>query len=192
MIWALMAAWLAADGDVVTQVAAQLHHPPVVRGTFCQEQRVQGFKKPLLSRGRFLLVQGRGILWDTDKPFATRLSITHAHLQSTGADGRVLFDMGQGAALGAFHEILFAVLAADVGTLRKHFAMDGSSGPSWRLHLTPLPDDPVSHALAEVTLEGAATVERIALAEANGDHRTWVLHELPAQAPSVEENQRLE
>ena len=190
---ALCLAASVADAGVAAQVAAQLQHPAVLRGSFVQEQQVEGFKKPLVSSGHFLLVRDKGILWDTDKPFASRMSITRARMLGTREDGSVLLNLGQGQApLGAIHEILFAVLAGDVAVLKQHFVISGTAGPPWQLVLAAKDGDPVARALRQVTLQGGTSVQRIGLTEANGDRRSIVLHNAAAEPLRAEESQRFE
>ncbi len=60
-----------AAPDLAASVRQQLVQAPVLRGEFEQSKQVQGFSKPLISRGSFIVSRERGVLWLTKTPFAS-------------------------------------------------------------------------------------------------------------------------
>ncbi len=59
-------------------------HPAVLRGEFEQTKTIKGFKRPLVSKGSFVMAAGKGVLWVTAQPFA-----------STGGHARAPADAGR-------------------------------------------------------------------------------------------------
>ncbi len=162
----------AAQSHLLSQVRQRLVQTPVVRGTFTQEKTIKGFQHPLRSSGRFVVAQGKGIVWQVQQPFASTLRVTPDSLQSLQADGQVDFQLQaqQEPALRAINSMLFAVMAADVTALAQHFVVQGSlqGSDAWRLTLTPR-DKMLGQWLSRIELQGDRFVREVRLLEAQGD-----------------------
>ena len=70
----LLPAGLAAAGaaaraqtapELLAEVGRRLENPAVLRGEFEQTKTIKGFKRPLVSRGSFVMAAGKGVLWVT-------------------------------------------------------------------------------------------------------------------------------
>ncbi len=109
----------------------------IVRGQFVQERHLQGFSKPLISEGRFVLAPGEGLIWAVDSPFAVTTAVTPAGLlqRAAGMDSLRL-PVSHMPAISQLYQMLDAALSGNLGALETAFAMtrDGS-----RLTLVPLP-----------------------------------------------------
>lgn len=162
----------ASASELVEGVRARLTVAPLLRGEFEQKKTVAGFKKPLVSRGVFLLSREKGILWDTRSPFASTLTMTRKSLsarQGTSGAGYHL-DTRREPALAAMNELLFALLSGDVATLSQRFRVEGElmGKEGWRLALTPT-DAGLSRVFRRVQLQGDRFVREVRLEEARGD-----------------------
>lgn len=170
LTWFLPAA--AADEALIAGLRERLADAPVLRGDFEQHKSVAGFRKPLVSRGDFVVARARGVLWNTRMPFASSLAVTRERLLSRRADGEVdaVIEAGKEPGLRAINEILFAVLAADLDVLQTRFKIDGAllDATAWRLVLLP-PDAMAARWLTRVELEGDRHVQRVRLEDAQGD-----------------------
>jgi len=162
----------ASAGDVVKDVRARLADVPLLRGDFEQKKTVSGFKKPLVSRGAFLLSREQGVLWDTREPFASTLTLTRKSLsaeQGTGAAAYHL-DASKEPGLAAVNEVMFALLSGDVAALSKRFRVEGElvGTAGWKLTLTPT-DAGLARVFKSILLEGDTYVRQVKLDEARGD-----------------------
>ena len=170
---------------LLSQVRQRLLQAPVVRGAFTQEKTIKGFQNPLRSSGRFVVAQGKGIVWQVQQPFASTLRVTPDSLQSLQADGQVSFQLQaqQEPALRAINSMLFAVMAADVTALAQHFEVQGSlpGTDAWRLTLTPR-DKMLGQWLLRIELQGDRFVREVRLLEAQGDASLIHLKNLAADA----------
>lgn len=168
----LLVASTASAGDVVAGVRARLADVPLLRGDFEQKKTVSGFKKPLVSRGAFLLSREQGVLWDTREPFASTLTLTRKSLsaeQGTGAAAYHL-DASKEPGLAAVNEVMFALLSGDVAALARRFRVEGElvGTAGWKLTLTPT-DAGLSRVFKSIHLEGDTYVRQVRLDEARGD-----------------------
>lgn len=179
---ALAARGLSAAGEsapgLLAQVRQRLTDAAVLRGEFEQRKTLKGFKNPLLSRGDFLVARERGVIWRTREPFASALIVTRDRLLSRQADGSVgtQVDAHNEPGIRAINEMLFALMAADLGALSKRFRIEGEllGAAAWRLALVPR-DAALAQWLTRIELEGDRFVRSVRLTEAQGDHSAITL-----------------
>ena len=184
----------AHASDLMKEVRGRLADAPLLRGTFEQQKAVAGFKKPLVSRGDFLVVRGQGVLWNTRSPFASSLTVTRRSLtaEQEGAAAYHL-ESSREPALAAVNELLLALVSGDLSVLATRFRFEGElvAGGGWRLTLTPT-ESGVSRLFQRVRLEGDRFVRRVELAEVQGDSTRIVFDTLSqTPPPSPEEAERL-
>jgi len=193
------AAWLprgAGAADLADDVRTRLADAPVMRGEFEQTRTLRGFKNPLVSRGDFLLVRSRGVVWRTRAPFASTLIVTRDRLLSLGGDGATTAEMNARTEPGlrAVNEVMFALLAGDLAALARHFRVEGEllEGQGWRLVLTPV-NALLAQQFAMLGLEGDRYVRQVRLNERSGDQTVIHFTALrAAQEPTPEEETRFE
>lgn len=195
-------AWPQAAGapealpPVVAQVRQRIGSDPVLRGEFEQRKAIKGFKNPLVSRGDFLVIRDRGVVWRTREPFPSTMVVTRERLLTRQANGSTAsqLDAREEPALRAINETLFALMAADLGVLAQRFRIEGElrGADAWRLSLTPR-DGGLARWLASVELEGDRFVRAVRLAEAQGDTSTIrFIQPSGAAAPTREEAGRFD
>jgi hypothetical protein len=183
----MLALWSvsAHAADLVKDVRARLVDAPLVRGQFEQKKTVSGFNKPLVSKGDFLLARDQGVLWNTRTPFASTLTLTRKSLSARQASGGAAYhlDSTKEPALAAVNELLFALLAGDVGTLQKRFKVEGElvGDKGWKLDLTPT-DAGLARVFKSIHLEGDGYVRQVRLDETRGDVSVIAFEQL-AQTP---------
>ena len=162
----------ARSGDGLSAVQQRVAQVTVLRGEFTQEKRIEGFKNPLRSQGRFLLARDKGVVWTTLKPFPSEVVLTRDRILSRQRDGstRVELDARQQPALRAVNEMMFALMSGDVKALTGRFEAQPQLLPNngWKLVLKPKPGA-VAQAFNSITLEGDRYVRRVGIDERNGD-----------------------
>ena len=162
----------ALAGDALSAVQQRVAQVTVLRGEFTQEKRIEGFKNPLRSQGRFLLARDKGVVWTTLKPFPSEVVLTRDRILSRQRDGstRVELDARQQPAMRAVNEMMFALMSGDVKALTGRFDAHPQLLPNngWKLVLKPKPGA-VAQAFNSITLEGDRYVRRVGIDERNGD-----------------------
>lgn len=179
-LWCLLLLSLSAcasAADLMADVRARLAQPSVLRGEFEQSKQVQGFKKPLQSKGDFLVARDRGVIWRTREPFAGVLKLTANEIVATqGGDVAFRLSANTEPTVRVINGLMFALLNGDVTALGEQFKMDGSvDAKSWTLTLVPK-QAAFAKILTRVELGGDQYVRRVVLDEANGDRTTIRFH----------------
>lgn len=167
---ALLLLLLSAPSDLATQVEAKLSKAPVQQGTFEQSKQVHGFKKPLRSSGTYRVAKGEGVQWNTEKPFASQLTVSADEIVSRqGADETFKLSAKEEPTVRVITTLLFSVLSGDLAALETHFTSTGKvDAHGWSIELTPKPG-PLEKVFTRIALKGDATVTSVAMTEASGD-----------------------
>jgi hypothetical protein len=170
ILFALLFNSAQAAPDLAQAVRERLAQAPVLRGEFEQQKQVQGFSKPLISRGSFVVARERGVLWLTRTPFASQLRLTRDEIKAT-QNGAVAFrlDASKEPSVRVINGLMFSLLNGDIGGLSELFKVEGSAdGKAWQLHLTPR-SSALAKLMASIDLGGDAQVRSITILEASGD-----------------------
>lgn len=182
----------AASDETLPGVRARMEQPEVLRGRFEQEKQLKGFRNPLRSAGRMLLVRERGIAWDTTEPFASSAVLTREKLTSELPDGsrQTLLDAADGPAAGATASLLMALVAGDLDVLAERFDIEETllDDGAWQLALTPR-EPALQRVFARFRLSGDRHVREVLIEEAGGDTTRVSLLDLasePAQPSPTE------
>jgi len=61
--------WAQSDAEKIQEIKSQLKAHVVLSGEFKQTRRLQGFSRAIESTGIFTYWQGRGLYWETQRPF---------------------------------------------------------------------------------------------------------------------------
>lgn len=178
--YAVAALALAALGHVqaavpVAKIQAMLAKPSIMCGRFDQTKQLAGMKKPLAAEGRFCVVAGKGVLWRTLKPFPSTLRLTRDEIVNYQGDRIAMrLDAKTEPTVRVINNVLFSLLAGDLGQLDTLFDGDGSvDATSWNVALKPR-QAALEKAIGEIRLEGGAYVKSIVMNEAGGDRTTIV------------------
>lgn len=170
---ALTATLPAQAAAPVQQIQAALAKPAVMCGRFDQTKLLTGIKKPLQSNGRFCVIKGRGILWQTLQPFPNTLRITRdAIVQMQNGRVAMKLDAQQEPVVKMINSVLFSLLAGDLSQLDTLFELDGEirNGGKGPWHVALKARQPaLAKAIGDIALDGGAYVERVAMKEAGGD-----------------------
>ena len=131
-----------APGDLAAQVKAKLSAAAVQMGTFQQTKQVKGFKRPLKSSGAYVVTRGQGVQWNTLKPFASELSVKADEIASKQGGVEVFrLDAKSEPTVRLMTQLLFSLLAGDLGALEAHFTASGEVGAEhWAIQLLPKSD----------------------------------------------------
>ena len=180
--------------DLAASVKARLLQPEILQGRFEQSKQVAGFKKPLISKGDFLVARERGVLWRTQSPFPGELKLSRDEIIAR-QNGEVVFRLNASKepSVRMINSLLFSLLNGDITRLNELFQMDGSiSGKSWQLQLTPR-QATLGNIMRKIELSGDQFVRRIDLNEANGDQTSIRFSDqTPKNTLSCEERTRFE
>lgn len=167
--WPVLAQQTGAT-DPLAELGRRLTSPPVLRGDFEQTKTIKGFKRPLVSRGTFVMARGRGVHWATREPFASTIVVTQDRIRTLDAAGSNTVETRQEPGLRMVNDLLLALLAGDIKALASRFqtdlVLDGARG--WRLTLLPS-DGALGRFVTRIELQGDEHVRQVHWQEASGD-----------------------
>lgn len=168
----LLGAVGVSAAEILPQLQTRLQRPDVLRGHFEQVKQVAGFKKPLVSKGDFLVAKDRGVQWLTQSPFAASLVLTRERILAKQANGQTAYrlDTGNEPGVRAVNEVLFALLAGDVSILSQHFRLQGElvGAENWKLTLIPA-EAAIGKLFQRIDLAGDRYVRTVHIQETSGD-----------------------
>jgi len=141
-----------------------------LQGHFTQLRHLSGFERPIKSQGQFYYIPEKGLIWQTEKPFNTRLEINKDGIrQSIEGDETMTISAAQFPALKTLHEVLeyslrgnWSELEVKLGTKLIH------NKTSWSLLFRPS-DEKLSMAFKELHLEGSAYLDHLIIKKTKGD-----------------------
>jgi hypothetical protein len=166
-------------GAPIAKIQSMLVKPQVLCGRFDQSKLLTGFKKPMVSSGRFCVVADKGVLWRTLQPFPNTVRLTRdeiIHLQKDRVAMRLTTK--QEPAVRSINGMLFGLLAGDLGEIEKLFEVDGSiRDNTWSVTLKAR-EPALTRVISSVALEGGAYVKNITINEAGGDRTSIVFSEI--------------
>jgi hypothetical protein len=166
------AALTANAAAPVAKIQAMLAKPSVLCGRFDQTKQLAGMKKPLLSNGRFCVVNGKGVLWRTLQPFPDKI----VHYQGERVANRL--DAKTEPTVRMINSVLFSLLSGDLSQLDTLFETDGTADANgWHVALKARKPE-LAKAIGAITLDGKAYVKNITIAEASGDRTDIVFSEM--------------
>lgn len=166
-----------------------------LQGHFEQEKQIVRIKRPVKSRGRFALVRGAGVLWRTEAPIQSLLTLNADALTVVQNNQTVVSTSLAGQpALRFLAQSVFAVFMTDVRQIRDRFTLLAARVPErplpWSLSLKPR-DAAVAQLIQEIQLTGAEQLQSIQLLERGGDSTRIVLRDVDDHSPLGPEEARL-
>ncbi len=144
----------------------------ILHGRFVQERRLEGFKQPLRSEGRFMLAPGRGLIWQSEKPFALTTVITSAGLvQEVGGSEPMRMPTSRLPFLAKLYDMLGGAMAGNWQALEREFTVvRQGDDTAWRVELQPkTAADPTAMPIQTIRIAGRRFVERVEIIKKGGD-----------------------
>jgi hypothetical protein len=168
----------AMEPDPTAGLVARLRAEAVLRGTFSQSRQIQGFKRPVVSTGEFVVARDRGILWHTKTPFDGTIAMSPDRLRVANARGQAEVDLDarREPMLRTLNGLLRSVVVGDIEALTQLFEVEArlSGTDAWEMALTPR-DALLKKRFSGIRLAGAAYVREVRLTERGGDVTTVTL-----------------
>jgi hypothetical protein len=168
----------------------------ILRGAFTQERHLQGFNAPIRSSGRFVLILGRGLIWQVEQPFAVVTVITPDTLvQYTGTTETLRLPTHRVPALGRLYDMLGSAMAGDWGQLESAFTVTRKAdGDAQEIMLTPRGSVDASSPVKAISARAGRFVERVVIERPSGDSDRIAFsgQALSADQPSADETTLLD
>lgn len=169
----------------LADVQQQLTAADARSAQFEQERQISGLTQALRSSGELLLVKGKGLWWQQQKPFPLTLTLTPTRMvqQLPGQPAQTL-DSPQ---LLEFSNLMLALFDPSEAALDNYFRHKlASEGEEWTLTLEPI-RSPLDKVFASLVLKGRHELASLAIHDKQGDVTLirfvdWQLKTLPLNA----------
>ncbi|WP_041210561.1 outer membrane lipoprotein carrier protein LolA [Aeromonas jandaei] len=169
----------------LADVQQQLTAADARSARFDQERQISGLTQALRSSGELLLVKGKGLWWQQQKPFPLTLTLTPTRMvqQLPGQPAQTL-DSPQ---LLEFSNLMLALFDPSEAALDNYFRHKlASEGEEWTLTLEPI-RSPLDKVFASLVLKGRHELASLAIHDKQGDVTLirfvdWQLKNLPLSA----------
>ncbi len=179
-------------GITLADVQQQLTAADARSARFEQERQISGLTQALRSSGELLLVKGKGLWWQQQKPFPLTLTLTPTRMvqQLPGQPAQTL-DSPQ---LLEFSNLMLTLFDPSEAALDNYFRHKlASEGEEWTLTLEPI-RSPLDKVFASLVLKGRHELASLAIHDKQGDVTLirfvdWQLKALPL---STEEQSRFD
>lgn len=176
----------------LADVQQQLTAADARSARFDQERQISGLTQALRSSGELLLVKGKGLWWQQQKPFPLTLTLTPTRMvQLLPGQPAQTLDSPQ---LLEFSNLMLALFDPSEAALDNYFRHKlASEGEEWTLTLEPI-RSPLDKVFASLVLKGRHELASLAIHDKQGDVTLirfvdWQLKTLPL---STEEQSRFD
>lgn len=175
----MLSFYLCAQNLSLEDVCKGLSLRPNTSGDFIQTKTINANGRKLKSNGKFIICP-EGIMWNTEKPFPSKLVITKNQMIQTGADGKQTVMSGSDNQI--FENIsstLSSVFTGNSDELKRNFETNFSFVENkWKVELTPK-DSTIGQVMKMLTLSGVTknkndfSIDKLELLETSSNTITY-------------------
>ena len=160
--------------ETFDSVCENLSKHPIMTGRFSQVKTISSVNRQMKSNGTFIFSLD-GIMWKTEKPFASSMVVGMTSVVQTLANGKqTVIDASSNQIFTSISTTLSAMFGGNAETLRANFDVDFDVKDNlWNAKLNPKNND-VAKILKSLEISGniaadSADLNKIVMSEANGD-----------------------
>ena len=186
----------AADGEIwkhpvkdtcstaIDSTFAPMTAHKVVRGDFKQTKFIAQLNREFVSVGNFVIANEKGILWNTEKPFASQLAISETGMVQQNANGtRSEINAKDNVVFAQIAKAIHSIFSGSTAKLQAGFhVFFNRQGKTWTVGLVPR-EPSVKKTIQSIELTGITWLEQIKLVDGSGSP---LLYELSNPKPSSE------
>jgi hypothetical protein len=156
--------------DALSEIGGRLAKHAVICADFTQSKSLRALTRPLVSRGRFVFVAEKGVLWQVREPFPTQAVIKKDALISWNNEGkpqRLGFE--KNPIFRSLSRVILAVFSGNTNQLQETFQVESAvTRSNWRLVLTPR-DKSFAAIIARIRASGDRFIDELRIEEGRGD-----------------------
>lgn len=181
----------AAYAMSLDELQATLTKQGIVRADFVQERQIKNIKTPLISKGKMLLSQEKGLWWQQTEPFGTTLILRENEMiQRMDGQEDQRMTLEDNPQMFQFNALMRALVKADKTVLESHFKLEflDKGQNQWALILIPT-TTPLDKIFSRIELSGNTVVDNVILIDKQDDSTkiTFKNHQLMPSTLTLEE-----
>lgn len=173
-----------ASSTAIDSTFAPMTAHKVVRGDFKQTKFIAQLNREFVSVGNFVIANEKGILWNTEKPFASQLAISETGMVQQNANGtRSEINAKDNVVFAQIAKAIHSIFSGSTAKLQAGFhVFFNRQGKTWTVGLVPR-ESSVKKTIQSIELTGNTWLEQIKLVDGSGSP---LLYELSNPKPSSE------
>ncbi|MBO7551948.1 MAG: outer membrane lipoprotein carrier protein LolA [Fibrobacter sp.] len=173
-----------ASSTAIDSTFAPMTAHKVVRGDFKQTKFIAQLNREFVSVGNFVIANEKGILWNTEKPFASQLAISETGMVQQNANGtRSEINAKDNVVFAQIAKAIHSIFSGSTAKLQAGFhVFFNRQGKTWTVGLVPK-ELSVKKTIQSIELTGNTWLEQIKLVDGSGSP---LLYELSNPKPSSE------
>lgn len=166
----------------IDKAFAEMTSHAVIRGNFKQTKSIPQLNKEFVSNGTFVIANGNGILWNTETPFASKLSISDTKMVQVNANGnRSEIKAEENIVFAQISKTIQSVFSGNTKKLEEEFKVYfKKQGDNWEIGLIPK-EAAVQKAIASIELSGGTWLTTVKLIDGS---KSPLLYELSNPKPA--------
>lgn len=158
----------------------QLQKPQNLQGHFIQQRFLKSLDNPIVTKGQFILLKNKGLLWQMETPFANRLRVRQDGISQWNGTQWV---SGQKPGQAQQVQLFLGLLSGDISALTKQFdPMLSGSAENWQLTLKPN-SLLIKQIFSDIHIRGGQLITQIELNETQGDKTVIQLEQIRIDQP---------
>lgn len=166
----------------IDKAFAEMTSHAVIRGNFKQTKSIPQLNKEFVSNGTFVIANGNGILWNTETPFASKLSISDTKMVQVNANGnRSEIKAEENIVFAQISKTIQSVFSGNTKKLEEEFKVYfKKQDDNWEIGLIPK-EAAVQKAIASIELSGGTWLTTVKLIDGS---KSPLLYELSNPKPA--------
>lgn len=114
-----------------------------VEGEFKQTKSIKKLNRDFVSTGTFNISKKKGVVWKTQKPFPSELTVTDTSVTERSANGSVrTIAMKDNPVFAEFSKVIKAILFGDISELEKKFKVFYEAPGEFEMRIGLVPREP--------------------------------------------------
>lgn len=177
--------------DSLSAISNRLTKAPLICGSFTQSKTLEALTRPLLSTGRIVFVEGKGVLWQVLEPFPTRVLVKKETLTRWNDEGvPQTLGYGPNPIFNALSQVFLTVFTGRIERLKEAFLTESSiTAEQWTLTLIPR-TSALSAIIVNLRISGRTFVDQLLIDEKRGDRTVIQFADMTAESCRLSDAQK--
>ena len=146
----------------------------VVQGEFKQTKAIKKLNREFVSTGTFRVSKKSGVVWNTQKPFPSELTVSDSSITERNADGRVrTISTKDNPSFAEFSKVIKAVLFGDIDELEHKFKFFYEKVPDgFRVGLEPR-ENAMKKFVKNIVMDVSSYLDKVVMTDGTGNPVTY-------------------
>lgn len=158
------------NNSAFDEVCKNISSQKITKGSFKQTKTIRKISRDIKSSGTFIIADGDGILWETQKPFLSAMIIKKSGIEQINSKGKkTIVSSNNNEVFSNFSSLMTSLFKGDVETLKKNFDIKFfGTTEKWNINLVPK-GNTVKKVIESIEMQGNKTIDSMVLNEPSGD-----------------------